>query len=125
REGRAVDDFLDPDRIVVGAYDAADAARVTALYDGLDTEVVITDPTSAEMIKYASNSYLAARLTFVNTLSNLCEAVGADIVDVINGMGLDHRIGPHVLKPRPGYGGARIPNDTETHNSVAEDTGLA
>ncbi|MCO6501541.1 MAG: UDP-glucose/GDP-mannose dehydrogenase family protein [Acidimicrobiales bacterium] len=123
REGRAVEDFLDPDRIVVGAYDAADAARVTALYDGLDTEVVVTDPTSAEMIKYASNSYLAARLTFVNTLSNLCEAVGADIVDVIKGMGLDHRIGPHFLQPGPGYGGSCFPKDTIALIGVAEDAG--
>ena len=123
REGRAVEDVLDPDRIVVGAYDAADAARVTALYDGLDTEVVVTDPTSAEMIKYASNSYLAARLTFVNTLSNLCEAVGADIVDVIKGMGLDHRIGPHFLQPGPGYGGSCFPKDTIALIGVAEDAG--
>src|SRR5690606_5974906 len=120
---RAVDDFLDPDRIVVGAYDAADAARVTALYDGLDTEVVITDPTSAEMIKYASNSYLAARLTFVNTLANLCEALGADIIDVTKGMGLDHRIGPHFLQPGPGYGGSCFPKDTIALIGVAEDAG--
>ncbi|HEX6946809.1 MAG TPA: UDP-glucose/GDP-mannose dehydrogenase family protein [Acidimicrobiia bacterium] len=123
REGRAVEDFLDPDRIVVGAFDPEDASRVTGLYDGLDTEIVITDPTSAEMIKYASNSYLAARLTFVNTLANLCEAVGADIVDVIRGMGLDHRIGPHFLQPGPGYGGSCFPKDTIALIGVAEDAG--
>jgi UDPglucose 6-dehydrogenase len=123
REGRAVSDFLEPDRIVIGAYEAADASAVAALYDGLSTEVVITDPTSAEMIKYASNSYLAARLTFVNTLANLCEAVGADVMDVITGMGLDHRIGPHFLKPGPGYGGSCFPKDTIALIGVAEDAG--
>lgn len=123
REGRAVPDFLDPDRIVVGAYDRGDAEAVAALYEGVETEVVITDPTSAEMIKYASNSYLAARLTFVNTLANLCEAVGADVMDVLEGMGLDHRIGPHFLKPGPGYGGSCFPKDTIALIGVAEDAG--
>lgn len=106
REGMAVSDFLAPDRIVVGAYSPGAAHAVASLYDGMEVNVVTTDPTSAEMIKYASNSYLAARLTFVNTLANLCEAVGADITDVIDGMGRDHRIGPHFLKPGPGYGGS-------------------
>ena len=123
REGRAVGDFLEPDRIVVGAFESEDAERVAALYDSLETEVVITDPTSAEMIKYASNSYLAARLTFVNTLANLCEAVGADVIHVIRGMGLDHRIGPHFLQPGPGYGGSCFPKDTIALIGVAEDAG--
>ena len=123
REGKAVDDFMEPDRIVVGAYDRADAELVASLYRSLDTEVVITDPTSAEMIKYASNSYLAARLTFVNTLANVCEAVGADVLDVIQGMGLDHRIGPHFLQPGPGYGGSCFPKDTAALIGVAEDAG--
>ena len=123
REGRAVPDFLDPDRIVVGAYDRADAEAVAALYESVDTELVVTDPTSAEMIKYASNSYLAARLTFVNTLASLCEAVGADVMDVLEGMGLDHRIGPHFLKPGPGYGGSCFPKDTIALIGVAEDAG--
>ncbi len=123
REGKAVDDFMEPDRIVVGAYDRADADRVASLYRSLDTEVVVTDPTSAEMIKYASNSYLAARLTFVNTLANVCEAVGADVLDVIQGMGLDHRIGPHFLQPGPGYGGSCFPKDTAALIGVAEDAG--
>ena len=123
REGKAVDDFMEPDRIVVGAYDRADAELVASLYRSLETEVVITDPTSAEMIKYASNSYLAARLTFVNTLANVCEAVGADVLDVIQGMGLDHRIGPHFLQPGPGYGGSCFPKDTAALIGVAEDAG--
>jgi UDPglucose 6-dehydrogenase len=123
REGKAVDDFLNPDRVVVGAYENDVAEVVASLYGDLDTEVVVTDPTSAEMIKYASNAYLAARLTFVNTLANVCEAVGADVLDVINGIGLDHRIGPHFLKPGPGYGGSCFPKDTAALIAVAEDAG--
>ena len=124
REGRAVNDFLHPDRLVVGAFTPEVASAVAGLYESMaGVEAVVTDPTSAEMIKYASNSYLAARLTFVNTLANLCEAVGADITDVIDGMGRDHRIGPHFLNPGPGYGGSCFPKDTEALIGVAEDAG--
>ncbi|MGH8925047.1 MAG: UDP-glucose dehydrogenase family protein [Acidimicrobiia bacterium] len=123
REGSAVHDFLHPDRIVIGAHDEADLKAVASLYDSLAKEVIATDPTSAEMVKYASNSYLATRLTFANTLANLCEAVGADIVDVLEGVGLDHRIGPHFLKPGPGYGGSCFPKDTLALIGVAEDAG--
>ena len=123
REGKALDDFMKPDRIVVGAYEDEDAEAIAGLYESLDANVVRTDPTSAEMIKYASNSYLAARLTFVNTLANVCEAVGADVIDVISGMGMDHRIGPHFLQPGPGYGGSCSPKDTAALIGVAEDAG--
>jgi UDPglucose 6-dehydrogenase len=123
REGRAVEDFLEPDRIVVGAWDEADASAVAGLYRSLDAPVVITDPTSAEMIKYASNAYLATRLTFVNTLANVCEAVGADIIDVVEGLGMDHRVGPHFLQPGPGYGGSCFPKDTSALIAVAQDAG--
>ena len=123
REGKAVEDFMEPDRIVVGAYEQADAEKVVSLYRSLDTNVVITDPTSSEMIKYASNAYLAARLTFANALANVCEAVGADIKDVIDGIGHDHRIGPHFLQPGPGYGGSCFPKDTAALIAVAEDAG--
>ncbi len=123
REGKAVEDFLNPDRVVVGAWEESQAQVVVDLYRDLDTEVVITDPTSAEMIKYASNAYLAARITFVNTLSNVCEAVGADIIDVVRGLGMDHRIGPHFLQPGPGYGGSCFPKDTSALIAVAEDAG--
>ncbi len=124
REGRAVSDFLKPDRLVVGSHSPEVAHRVLSLYESMgDVDKVVTDPTSSEMIKYASNSYLAARLTFVNTLANLCEAVGADITDVISGMGRDHRIGPHFLQPGPGYGGSCFPKDTEALIGVAEDAG--
>ncbi|MFQ5523148.1 MAG: UDP-glucose dehydrogenase family protein [Acidimicrobiia bacterium] len=123
REGKAVEDFMEPDRIVIGAYDEADAEAVASLYRSLDAPVVKTDPTSAEMIKYASNAYLAARLTFVNALANVCEAVGADILDVVEGMGFDHRIGSHFLQPGPGYGGSCFPKDTSALIAVAEDAG--
>ena len=123
REGKAVEDFMEPDRIVVGAYEEADAEKVASLYRSLDTEVVMTDPTSAEMIKYANNAYLAARLTFANALANVCEAVGADVTAVINGIGLDHRIGPHFLQPGPGYGGSCFPKDTAALIAVANDAG--
>ena len=123
REGKAVEDFMEPDRIVVGSYERKDAELVASLYESLDTEVVFTDPTSAEMIKYANNAYLAARLTFANALANVCEAVGADVLDVITGIGLDHRIGPHFLQPGPGYGGSCFPKDTAALISVAQDAG--
>jgi UDPglucose 6-dehydrogenase len=123
REGNAVEDFLEPDRIVVGAWDDADARAVADLYRSLNAPVVITDPTSAEMIKYASNAYLATRLTFVNTLANVCEAVGADIIDVVEGLGKDHRVGRHFLQPGPGYGGSCFPKDTSALIAVAEDAG--
>lgn len=123
REGKAVEDFMEPDRIVVGAYDPTDAETVASLYRSLDTEVVVTDPTSAEMIKYANNAYLAARLTFANALANVCEAVGADVTDVTRGIGLDHRIGPHFLQPGPGYGGSCFPKDTAALIAVADDAG--
>lgn len=123
REGRAVSDFLNPDRIVVGAWDEAEAQAVAGLYSDLDTHVVVTDPTSAEMIKYASNAYLATRLTFVNALANVCEAIGADVLDVVDGLGRDHRIGPHFLQPGPGYGGSCFPKDTAALIAVAEDAG--
>lgn len=123
REGRAVDDFMQPDRIVIGAFEESHSERVASLYQAVETRVIVTDPTSAEMIKYASNSYLAARLTFVNALANVCEAVGADILDVIQGLGSDHRIGPHFLQPGPGYGGSCFPKDTSALIAVAEDAG--
>ncbi|HUF16195.1 MAG TPA: UDP-glucose/GDP-mannose dehydrogenase family protein [Acidimicrobiia bacterium] len=123
REGKAVEDFMKPDRIVVGAYERSDAEMVSSLYRTLDSEVVFTDPTSAEMIKYANNAYLAARLTFANALANVCEAVGADVLDVIHGIGLDHRIGPHFLQPGPGYGGSCFPKDTAALIGVAGDAG--
>jgi UDPglucose 6-dehydrogenase len=112
REGSAVSDFLHPDRVVVGSNDKDAAVLVASLYDALDARVITTDPTSAELIKYGANGYLATRLTFVNALANIADSLGADILDVVEGMGLDPRIGPHFLRPGPGYGGSCFPKDT-------------
>ena len=123
REGRAVEDFLEPDRIVIGAYDDEDAEAVAALYRSIDAPVVKTDPTSAEMIKYASNAFLATKISFINEIANICEALGADVEEVAVGMGYDHRIGSHFLQPGPGYGGSCFPKDTSALIAVAEDAG--
>lgn len=112
REGFAVQDCLHPDRIVIGATDRAVAERVSALYDGLAAPVVLTDPDSAQLIKYASNAFLATKVSFVNAIANLCEAVGADAREVVAGMGLDPRIGQSALREGPGWGGSCLPKDT-------------
>lgn len=106
REGSAVHDFLHPDRIVIGAEDQAAAVRVAALYIGIAAPLIVTDPPSAELIKYASNAFLAAKVSFVNAIAAVCEAVGADMNDVVLGMGYDKRIGHEFLKPGPGWGGS-------------------
>jgi UDPglucose 6-dehydrogenase len=112
REGHAVEDFLRPQRVVVGAEDEAAARRVAALYAPTGAPVVLTDNASAELVKYASNCFLALKLSYVNTLSELCEQVGADIGGVTEGMSLDERIGPSCLAPGPGWGGSCLPKDT-------------
>ncbi len=124
REGTAVVDFFEPDRIVIGATDAQ-AAQVLAsdIYRGLDTQMILTDPESAELIKYAANSYLAIRLSFANSIANLCEEVGADAAEVLAGMGRDHRIGSHYLQPGPGYGGSCLPKDTRGLVAAAGEHG--
>ena len=123
REGSAVHDFMHPDRVVIGCDDQAAAARVAALFDPLRAPVVVTDPASAETIKYASNAFLAAKVSFVNAVANVCEAVGADVRDVLLGMGYDKRIGFEFLKPGPGYGGSCFPKDTSALIRIAEDAG--
>src|SRR5918911_3087094 len=107
-EGSAVHDFLHPDRIVVGAFEAADADRVEALHAGIDAPVVRADVNSAEMVKLASNAFLMTRISFINEIANVCEATGADVVQVAQGIGLDHRLGPHFLRAGIGYGGSRL-----------------
>ncbi|MGQ0825223.1 MAG: UDP-glucose dehydrogenase family protein [Actinomycetota bacterium] len=111
REGQAVHDFLHPDRIVIGCEEPAAAVRVSELYRGVQAPVLVTDPASAEMIKYASNAFLATKISFVNAVANVCEAVDADIRDVAIGMGYDQRIGFQFLHPGPGYGGSCFPKD--------------
>ncbi|MBV9164140.1 MAG: UDP-glucose/GDP-mannose dehydrogenase family protein [Pseudonocardiales bacterium] len=112
REGSAVEDFLNPDRIVVGS-DAQDAAeRVAALYARLGAPTVLTDAASAELVKYAANCFLAMKLSYVNTIAELCERFGADVLDVTEGIGYDRRIGQAFLQPGPGWGGSCLPKDT-------------
>ena len=112
REGTAVADFLGPDRIVVGADDDRTREVVRSLYDGVDAPVVLTDPASAETIKYAANAFLVTKLSFANAIAAVCEAVGADIDDVVLGLGYDDRIGANYLRPGPGWGGSCFPKDS-------------
>ncbi len=123
REGTAVADFFHPDRIVIGSNDRTATETLVEMYHDIQAPVVVTDPPSAELIKYASNAYLATRITFANSLANLCEAVGADISDVVRGMGADRRIGFHFLNPGPGYGGSCFPKDTKALVAIADAAG--
>ncbi len=123
REGSAVHDFLHPDRVVIGSEDQAAALRVATLFESLGAPVLVTDPASAETIKYASNAFLAAKVSFVNAIANVCEAVGADVRDVLLGMGYDKRIGFEFMQPGPGFGGSCFPKDTTALVRIAEDAG--
>lgn len=123
REGSAVHDFLHPDRIVIGADDQAAAIRVASLYLGLAAPLMVTDPASAETIKYASNAFLATKISFVNAIAAVCEAVGADVADVVLGMGYDKRIGQEFLRPGPGWGGSCFPKDSHALVRIAADAG--
>jgi len=123
REGSAIHDFLHPDRIVIGAEDQAAAVKVQSLYLGITAPVIVTDPASAETIKYAANAFLATKISFINAVAAVCEAVGADIKDVALGMGYDTRIGHEFLKPGPGWGGSCFPKDTRAMVRIAEDAG--
>jgi UDPglucose 6-dehydrogenase len=122
-EGSAVDDFLKAERIVIGADLPADAEALRRLYGGLRAQVVVTDPVSAELTKYAANAYLATRLTFFNVVANLAEEVGADVTHVLHAVGLDRRIGGHFMRPGPGYGGSCFPKDTSALLTIANDVG--
>jgi UDPglucose 6-dehydrogenase len=121
REGNAVHDFLHPDRIVVGSDEPETAVRVAALYKGIQAPLLVTDGASAEMIKYASNTFLATKISFVNAIANLCEAFDADVRSVTLGMGYDQRIGFDFLSPGPGYGGPCLPKDTAALIRAAEE----
>ena len=123
REGSAVHDFLHPDRIVVGSSDRRAAQRVADLYQSLNARVIICDPASAETIKYAANAFLATKLSFANAIAALCEHVGANIDDVMEGIGQDKRIGNQFLKPGPGWGGSCFPKDTRALIKIAESAG--
>ena len=123
REGSAVHDFLHPDRIVIGSEHSDAAIRVASLFEGLQAPLIVTDPASAETIKYASNAFLATKVSFVNAIANVCEAVGADVREVVLGMGYDKRIGFEFLKPGPGFGGSCFPKDSRALVRIAEDAG--
>jgi UDPglucose 6-dehydrogenase len=124
REGAAIEDFMRPNRVVIGAKSQQAIAIMKDLYKPLyliETPFVITNIETAELIKYASNSFLATKISFINEIANLCERVGADIHMVAKGMGLDHRIGPKFFHPGPGYGGSCLPKDTNALLKIAED----
>src|SRR5436190_6929464 len=123
-EGSAVADFMHPDRIVVGAFDDADAERVVDLHRGIESEVVRTDVPSAELVKLAANAFLSTRISFINEIANVCELVGADVVDVARGVGLDHRLGPHFLRAGAGFGGSCLVGDETVLVRLAGETRL-
>ena len=123
REGSAVADFLQPDRVVVGSDDREAAEKVAALYSRIDAPVIVTDPASAETIKYAANAFLATKISFINAVAAVCEGVGADVHAVVRGIGTDKRIGSHFLQPGPGWGGSCFPKDSRALVKIAEDSG--
>jgi len=120
REGTAVHDFLHPDRVVVGADNLEAAQRVGRLYESLGAPILVTDAASAETIKYAANAFLATKISFVNAIAAICEGVGADVRDVMRGIGYDRRIGNEFLRPGPGWGGSCFPKDTLALLKIAE-----
>ncbi|MFY1621473.1 UDP-glucose dehydrogenase family protein, partial [Micromonospora sp. WMMD736] len=124
REGSAVHDFLNPDRIVVGSDQQDAAERVGALYARLGAPILLTDAASAEMVKYAANCFLATKLSYVNALAELCERLGADIHEVTEGMGYDPRIGQAYMRPGPGWGGSCLPKDTHALGQISEAVGF-
>ena len=124
REGSAVHDFMNPDRIVIGSRDPQASQLVRQLYRSLNATVLITDVRSAETIKYASNAFLACKISFVNEVSRLCERAGADVTEVARGMGLDRRIGPAFLQAGAGFGGSCFPKDTWALFHTGQKEGL-
>lgn len=127
REGAAITDFMRPDRVVIGSNEADAIAIMKDLYRPLyliETPIVITSLEAAELIKYAANAFLATKITFINEIANLCDAIGCDVHDVARGMGMDNRIGRKFLHPGPGYGGSCFPKDTRALTTVADQFGV-
>jgi UDPglucose 6-dehydrogenase len=122
-EGTALADFTHPDRVVVGAFDQADGDAVAALYKPIDAPVIRADVASAEMVKLASNAFLATKISFINEIANVCEQTGADVGIVAEGMGLDRRIGPLFLRPGIGYSGSCLPKDVSALKQLAGNSG--
>jgi len=127
REGAAIDDFMRPDRVVIGSNEERAIEIMKELYRPLyliETPIVITSLEAAELIKYAANAFLATKITFINEVANLCDAIGCDVHDVARGMGMDNRIGRKFLHPGPGYGGSCFPKDTRALTTVADQFGV-
>ncbi len=127
REGAAIDDFMRPDRVVIGSNEDKAIDVMKELYRPLyliETPIVITSLEAAELIKYAANAFLATKITFINEVANLCDAIGCDVHDVARGMGMDNRIGRKFLHPGPGYGGSCFPKDTRALTTVADQFGV-
>ena len=123
RQGTALQDFLHPTRVVVGGDNEAAVEKVASLYAAVDAPILRMNAASAEALKYAANSFLATKLTFVNAIADICELVGADVFDVVSGLGLDPRIGDQFLNPGPGWGGSCFPKDTRALVKIAEGNG--
>ena len=125
QEGTAVRNFMNPDRIVVGSTDRAAALAVAGLYKKFGAPTVVTSPESSELIKYASNAFLAMKLSFINSIGALAETVGADVAEIAGGMGFDERIGPKFLRTGPGWGGSCFPKDTRALAMIAADNDVS
>ena len=123
REGSAISDFMHPDRIVIGVESEKARKIIAKLYQPLNVPIVVTDIKSAEIIKHASNSYLALKISYINSIANICERVGADVEKVAEGMGLDKRIGKSFLRAGIGYGGSCFPKDVSAFTKIAEEAG--
>lgn len=123
REGSALQDFFQPDRIVIGCRDAWAADRITDVYKGINSPILRTDLITAEMIKYASNAFLATKISFSNEIGNICKSMGINTYEVMGGVGMDHRIGAHFLNPGVGFGGSCLPKDLAALIKLAESHG--
>ena len=124
REGQAFNDFFNPDRVVIGAVNKRNAERVAELYKNLDTELILTDPISSQLIKYLSNAYLPLRLSFVNEASQIIKKLGGNLSQTLLGVGLDSRIGNNYFRPSPGWGGSCFPKDVTEINSIIKANNL-
>jgi len=122
-EGTAVRDFMEPDRVVIGSFEEADGDAVERLHAGVDAPVVRAEVSSAELIKLAANAFLVTRISFINEIANVCELVGADVTRVAEGVGLDHRLGPHFLRAGLGWGGSCFPKDSLALKQLAANSG--
>ena len=124
REGSAFQDFFNPDRIVIGSTKETNAKKIALLYEEIDSEIILTDPLSSQLIKYLSNAYLPLRLSFANEASQIIKKLGGNLNETLNGIGLDTRIGKQYFRPSPGWGGSCFPKDVAELNSIASSQNL-